>query len=215
LVDFVKFLYSSYRYSLLNTNNWGNFYTQTPTAIRTNNDKVFHYFQLYYTTNFKPYKESEDTILVKRLNSLNIKRGAKIKSYHLFSNALNYTHNYFDDFDTTLSSTYSSYASFFEFSRNFPQEFYKQDFFLRFIYLHLELIFLLKKIRPKKKLKKKKITPKISINYISGTKRVTTTLRVINAYLNSSTIQNNVARIGNALLYLTLSEKNSFLYKKK
>jgi len=186
-----------------------------PTEIIKNNEKVFIYYQIKLQLKKTPYQYSDSYKFIKKLISLNTKRGYKLKSVQIYSNVLDYIYSYFESFDASLESEYPTYHSFFEFSRNFPQEFYKPDFLVRYIHLYLELIFLLKRVKPKKKLKKKKNIPKTLISYIPNHSRANITLRIINSYVNNSNTYNNVIRIGNALMYLVLAGKNSFLYKKK
>jgi len=138
-----------------------------------------------------------------------------LKAFKLLGAVLNYIQTFFITFDKTLYEEYPAYAAFFEFSRNFSDEFYSADFLLRYIYLYSELIFIIKKVKAKKKKKKKKLQPKILVSYLPKSSRANITIRLINAYLNNSPARRGVGRLGDALLYLVLSGKNSFLYKKK
>jgi len=81
--------------------------------------------------------------------------------------------------------------------------------------LYLELIFLIKRVKPKKKIKKKKNQKKTVMSYIHNASRARITIRLISAYINSSAEKNNVRRLGDSILYLSLAGKESFLYKKK
>ena len=153
-------------------------------------------------------------MIFRKLVTLNTKNGFKLKSFKLFCSILMYLQSYFIEFRHDLYNEYPTYATFFEFSRDFPQEFYKPDFLIRYIYLYLELIFLVKRIKIKKK-KKKKIQPRLLISYIHSTHRAGITIRLINAYITNSAGLSASSRLGDALLYLILSGKESFLYKKK
>jgi len=77
------------------------------------------------------------------------------------------------------------------------------------------LIFLIKRTKPKKKLKKKKAQPKAVISFLQKNSRNNITIRLMSAYLNRSTEKKNIRRLGDAILYLVLAGKESFLYKKK
>ena len=180
-----------------------------------NNENLFIYFQLQHQLLKLPYHTLNSSKLTKKLISLNTKKGYKTKALYLFSDVISYIYSYFSYFDSSLNSEYSTYATFFEFSRTFPEEFYQPDFLIRYVHLYLELVFLIKKIKPKKKSKKKKNIPKILVSYVPKNTRSNITLRIINTYINNSGIFNNNIRLGNSLLYLVLSGKNSFLYKKK
>jgi hypothetical protein len=129
--------------------------------------------------------------------------------------ALNYIYRYFDVFDNNLNNAYASYSTFFEFAKNCPNEFYGPDFFFKYIYLYTELLFLVTRIRPSRKKRKKTMQTKLRISYLSKYSRQSVTIRLINSYLVNFDAQNNILRFGDALLYLSLEGKNSFLYKKK
>lgn len=133
----------------------------------------------------------------------------------MFYSILQYIYGFFFEFDKVLYNEYSSYISFFEFSRNFPEEFYKPDFFVKYVHLYAELIFLIKRVKPKKKLKKKKVQQKLLVSYLPGSTRLNITLRMISAYINSSNTNDKTYRLGDSLLYLILAGKSSFIYKKK
>lgn len=211
----MKFLKSSINHYTLNNKYSEGIYYTVPNFIFTANNKVFNYFQLQNNMLKRSYQLCDDTTLYKKLITLNTKKGFKTKTFHTYAKSISYVLDFFENFNHDLNNEYNTYNNFFEFSRNFPQEFYKRDFLIRYIYMYLELIFILKKIQPKKKTKKKKIVPKTLIAYIPHRNRLTTTLRILNGYINSSTTLNSPVRIGNALLYLVLSGKQSFLYKKK
>jgi hypothetical protein len=133
----------------------------------------------------------------------------------MFCAVLTYIHAHFNDFRADLRSDHVAYTTFFEFSRDFSDEFYKPDFLIRYVYLYLELIFLIKRTKPKKKLKKKKLQQKMLVSYLPISARPKLTIRLIGAYINSSPTFNKTTRLGDALLYLILAGKNSFLYRKK
>lgn len=181
----------------------------------THNERVFKYSQAARQISRVNYTVDENYLYSRRILTLNTKRGLKQKSLMIFSNSLQYVYGYFDRFETSLAQEYPNYTTFFEFSRTFADEFYKPDFLLKYIYMLLELVFIIKKVKPKKKLKKKKIVPKVLISYVSRTVRPKITTRVINAYLVNFDLRNVVSRFGNALMYLALSGKQSYLYKKK
>jgi hypothetical protein len=141
--------------------------------------------------------------------------GLKLKAFKLFGGVLNYINSYFIDFDANIYSTHPSYNTFFEMSRNFAVEFYTPDFLVRYVYLYLELIFLIKRVKPKYKKRKKKSVVKNLVSYLPKNARLKITTRLISAYINSSAEHHNIERIGNSLFYLILSGKESFLYKKK
>lgn len=213
-VDFVKFINSlSTRNTLIIPSDQILNTHQQDDSTSKNHEITFMYGQLNLILSKTAYHDLEDSKLFKKLTTLNTKNGYKVKALHVYSGALQYIYNYFTTFDSNLAADYSSYRNFFEFSKNFSNEFHKPDFFIRYVHSQLEMIFLLKKVKLKKK--KKASIPKISISYIPSRARASITLRVINSYINNSSITNNSVRVGNALLYLTLSGKNSFLYKKK
>ncbi len=187
----------------------------SPTLLTQHNDKVFQHFQIYSSHYKVPFYTSENYKLMSKVVELNTKRGLKQKSVRLISNSLNYVYSLFDNFDSALSQDTQSYNIFYNFSRTFEDEFYKPDFFIKYIYANLELLFLIKRIKPKKKTKKKKSQPKTMVSYLSQKSRSSITIRVINAYLNQSNERTNTKRIGDSMLYLAFSGKNSFLYKKK
>ncbi len=216
VVDFVKFLNSINTFTTLkNTNTAKGTVQNIPENITYNNDVVFTYFQLASQIKKIGYYNSDDYKFFKKLITLNTKNGYKLKSFHIYSGVLNYIYSYFHSFDSTISEEYPSYKNFFEFSKNFSQEFYKPDFFIKYIHLYLELIFLIKKVKPKKKLKKKKTSLKTLVSYIPNNTRSNITLRIINSYVNNASTYNSVVKIGNAIMYLAFAGKNSFLYKKK
>lgn len=180
-----------------------------------NDENTFIYFQLQKQLLRIKHHSSDNCKFIKKLVNLNTKRGYKAKALNLFSGILTYIYNYFSYFDDSLNHDYPTYCTFFEFSRAFPEEFYKPDFLVRYVHLYLELVFLIKKIKPKKKLKKKKHVPKVLISYVPKNTRSNITLRIINTYINNSYVFDKSVRLGNSLLYLALSGRNSFLYKKK
>jgi hypothetical protein len=189
--------------------------TMIPTIIKQHNDYVYNYFQIVEIINKQKYWNTPDELMIRKIITLNTKRGYKLKAYKLISAVIKYVHSYFLEFRHDVYTEFPAYITFFEFSRDFPKEFYKPDFLIKYIYLYLELIFLIKKVKPRKKLKKKKLQPKSLISYLPLRSRATITIRLINAYINRANIFYNVARLGDAILYLLFSGKNSFLYKKK
>jgi hypothetical protein len=229
-VDFVKFLNSfntvCFEHSetkqrsvllkqLLNSTVYTIVSKSTPNPLIVHNQYVFNYFQTYAQLTRIAYYKSESYQLFTKLISLNTKRGLKQKSFNTLCSALRYIHTCFNDFDNNINSEHPTYSVFYNFSRTFFENFYRPDFFIRYVYLYLELIFLIKRVKPKKKLKKKKIQKKVMVSYLPQKARTNITIRLINAYLNSSPTHNKVFRVGDALLYLILSGKNSFLYTKK
>lgn len=213
-VDFVKFINSLVLVNTLFSSSTKTLNAQQQDNITTtNHETIFTYNQLNLIVKKTAYHDLEDYKFFKKLVTLNTKNGYKLKALHVYSGALQYIYNYFNLFDSNLSNDYASYKNFFEFSQNFSYEFYKPDFFIRYIHSQLEIIFLLKKVKLKKK--KKASIPKVLISYIPSRARASITLRLINSYINNSSITNNTIRVGNALLYLALSGRNSFLYKKK
>jgi len=180
------------------------------------NTSMFHKMIIYNVLLKVPHHSIGGQEIFKKLVRLNTKCGFKHRTYRLFCEVIVYVCSYFEEFDKDLSETYPAYITLVEFSRAFPDEFCKLDFFLKYLCNTLFLIFILKKIKPKKKMKKRKKTPlKIKISYISQRQRLGVTIRLINAYINSSPERLNVHRLGDALLYLLLAGKESFLYKKK
>jgi len=185
-----------------------------PVELNKTNSYAWNYFRAVEILRKQPHWADNKSAILKKLIKLNTKQGLKLKSFKLFGATLNYVWNYFTTFDNEVYKEYPSYAAFFEFAQNFPDEFYSPDCLVRYVYLYLELIFLIKKIKPKRK-KRKKFQPKVLISYLPRSGRTNIAIRLISAYLNSSSARYNVARLGDALLYLILSGKNSFLYKKK
>ncbi len=179
------------------------------------NRRVFHYLQLYNQLNRTAYTSSSSYAYYRKLIKLNTKRGLYQQNRTTLAKGLARAAGFFSTFRPELADEYPNYLLFFEFSKNFPNEFYKPDFFLRYIYSYLELIFLIKKIHPKKKSKKIKQIPKLRILYVPRRRRVVVTLRLINSYLNNFNLRTKLLRVGNAILYLLLAGKQSFLYKKK
>ena len=187
----------------------------TPLPLIKHNDKVFQNLQIYSSYNKIPFYMSENYRLISKIIELNTKKGLKNKSIKIFNNAMRYIYGLFDNFDNVLAQDTPSYSVFYNFSKTFEDEFYKPDFFIRYIYASLELLFLIKRIKPKKKTKKKKNQTKTMVSYLSQKSRYSITIRVINAYLNRFNERSGDKRIGDSILYLAFSGKNSFLYKKK
>jgi hypothetical protein len=185
-----------------------------PLELNAHDKRVFEYYQTMLYLNKKPFFYSDNYKFITKLVSLNTKCGYKHKSFKLLTGALSYVYNYFEVFNKTLNSEYPNYTTFFEFSRDFPEEFYKPDFLVKYVYLYLELVFLIKRVKPKKKLKKKKIQQKLLVSYLSAHTRSKITIRLIASYLNSFTNFDKTVRIGSAMLYLILAGKHSFLYQK-
>jgi hypothetical protein len=200
---------------LINITTYSAVQQSTPFLLISYNKHVFNYFQIDSRLTKKTYYKSENNPLFIKLISLNTKKGLKKKAATTFTGVLRYIHQYFDVFDHTIYNDSPSYNTFYNFSKNFSNEFYKPDFLVKYIYLYLELLFLIKRIKPKKKLKKKKIQQKTMVSYLSPNSRVNITIRLINFYINSSTERYKIKRIGDALLYLSFAGKNSFLYRKK
>jgi len=161
-----------------------------------------------------PYYTSSGHAVFNSIINLNIRAGKKLKAVHFISRALNDIYALFYTFNTELCADYPAYKIFFEYSETFADEFYKPDFLFKYVYNYLELVFLIKKIRSRRK-KKKQVQVKLKISYLPRRQRRSITIRLISAYLKNYNLQNNASRFSNGLLYLVLSGKNSFLYKKK
>jgi len=187
-----------------------------PHELISHNTSVWVYFsKVAILRNYK-YWNSANNQLIRKLISLNTKKGNKFKAVKLFNNVLHYINAFFINFNVSLHKEHPAYMTFWNFSKNFPTEFYAPDFMFRYIYLYTELIFLIKTIKPKsKKKRKKKIQLKSMVCYLNRSSRRNVTIRLINAYINSSGVHNNVARLGDSIMYLIFLGKNSFLYKKK
>jgi len=186
-----------------------------PSALTGHNERVFNYYQTTSRALKQAYHLQNDSRTINQLINLNTKRGYRHKAYITICSVLQNIHNYFEEFNVNLVQEFPNYNTFFEFSRDFPQEFYKPAFLIKYVYLYLELIFLIKRVKPKKKLKKKKIQPKLLVSYLPSHVRPKITIRLLNSYINSSAAFTKDARLTGSLLYLILSGKNSFLYKKK
>lgn len=192
-----------------------NFFYEEHKILINHHARVWKYGRKLDGLNNQVFWGSISSNIVRKLITLNTKCGFKLKAYKLWGGVLNYIYTYFLNVDDELNKNYTAYTKFLEFSQDFPEEFYKPDFFFRYIYSYVELIFLIKRIKPKKKIKKKKIKTKMLVSYLPGPNRKNITLRLINSYLNSSINRTNLFRLGDSLLYLILEGKNSFLYKKK
>jgi hypothetical protein len=200
---------------LININTYSAIQQNSPILLTDYNKTIFDSFQINIRLKKQAYYRSANNALFIKLISLNTKQGLKKKSMSTFSNVLAYIYQHFSVFDNAIYAENSAYITFYNFSKNFSDEFYKADFLIRYIYLYLELLFLIKRIKPKKKVKKKKIQQKTMVSYLSPKSRVNVTIRLINAYINSSIERSKTKRIGDALLYLSFYGKKSFLYKKK
>lgn len=230
LVDFVKFL-TAWRISTsshvdktqkrlnlikqLNGSIGGVRHAGIPLTLVLRDERVFNYFQTVNILHQNGFYKNANTMFFEKLIALNTKCGFKLKAFSTYGVALNFVHNYFNTFNEDINKEYPTYSVFFEFSRTFSEEFYKPDFFIKYIHLYLEFIFLVKKVKPKKKSKKRKQPSKMLISYIPTRSRSGITLRVINAYINGLDNRSKTARIAHSLLYLALSGKTSFLYIKK
>lgn len=189
--------------------------TAIPAVLVKHNEKVFQYFQTQMQYMNTPYYVSENYKYFSKLISLNTKQGFKQKSIKTLNAVFTQVYDLFENFDNSLHAENPAYATFYNFSRAFSDEFYKPDFFIKYIYLNLELLFLIKKVKPKKKIKKKKNLQKTLVSYLPQRSRFSITIRIINAYLNQSTERSKINRVRDSLLYLVFSGKSSFLYKKK
>lgn len=186
-----------------------------PSVLIKHNEKVFQFFQIYNRYNRTAHYSSDNYRYFSKLVSLNTKTGFKQKSIKTLNKVFTQIYQLFEVFDNDIYTENPAYSTFYNFSRVFSDEFYKPDFLIKYVYLNLELLFLIKKVKPKKKLKKKKHTPKTLVSYLSQKSRTSITVRLINAYLNQSSDRDRSVRMRDALLYLVFSGKNSFLYKKK
>jgi hypothetical protein len=191
------------------------FSNATPAALIQHNEHVFKFFQIQSRYLRTPYGMSDNYRFFSKLAALNTKKGYKQKAIRTLNDVFTQIYQLFEVYDHSLQGETASYGVFFNFSRAFADEFYKPDFFIKYVYLNLELLFLIKKVKPKKKLKKKKNQQKTLVSYLSQRSRVSVTTRVINAYLNQSNERSKSTRIRDSLLYLVFSGKSSFLYKKK
>ena len=226
-VDFVKFLNGWEVYndnSIVIKKKSVHISELTSTLISSNstnytllkhNDHVFTYFQTNARIFNIAHHYSENYKIFVKIVALNTKCGYKQKSLNTLHYALAYVYDHFNTFDTNLNKEYTTYTTFYNFSKTFTNEFYKPDFLIKFVYLYLELLFLIKRVKPKKKLKKKKLQSKSLVSYLPNKARYNITVRLINAYINNSTTHSKTERMGDALMYLILSGKNSFLYRKK
>lgn len=186
-----------------------------PYELVVHNDRVFQFSQTHAKYLRVSYYMSDSYKLMSKLITLNTKTGFKAKAKKTINGAFTQIYGLFESFDIAVHAENPAYTVFYNFSRSFTDEFYKPDFFLKYVYLNLELLFLIKKIKPKKKLKKKKNQQKTMVSYLSQRSRVSITTRIINAYLNQSNERIHIDRIRDSLLYLAFSGKSSFLYKKK
>lgn len=218
-VEFVKFLniLTDFKPNTIKTKPIYIFTLENNRHATVNNSEELNFMlrSMYGGLIKQPYHKQNGGVFFNKIVNLNIKRGLKQKTRLIFLKTIFYIQSYFNNFDMDLNAEYMSYSSFFEFSRTFSREFYNLDFIFKYLYSNIELLFLIKKLKPTKKTKKQKSTPKYIISYISKKSRLSITLRVINSYINSNDTFLNHIRLGNSLLYLMLGGKNSFLYKKK
>lgn len=162
----------------------------------------------------KPFYKNRQTDFVNKLIKLNTKRGYKLRAYSFIAAAINEIYNTFQEFDPILYSEYREYLLFFNFAKSFPEEFYAPSYLLTYIYQYTELVFLLKRIRTKKR-KKTQIQTRLKISYVGRGQRQNITLRLINEFCKAQALPKVGSRYVSGLLYLFLSGRRSFLYKKK
>lgn len=155
---------------------------------------------------------SRDNYLTK-LVKLNTADGLKLRGLKFVWHGTKGVYSNFDQYDTNLANTFPNYTIFFEFAKTFSTEFYNRMFILNYVYSLIELVFIIKKSRTKKK--KKKPSTKIIIKYLPKRARTTLTLRLINMYIKTYNERHLNKRIENGLFYLSLAGKSSFLYQKK
>ena len=158
--------------------------------------------------------ETENTSVFLTLVRLNTKRGLRHKVLRAFKHSLTGVNQLFGTYNIDLANEHTPYNTFFEFSRNFPKSFYSSEFFFKYIHTLADLVFFVKRIKPRKKLKK--ITPvRTSIEYIPRYKRFQLTTRILASYINNCNARTLSTQITTAVLYLAFFGKQSFLYKKK
>ncbi len=227
-VDFVKFL-NTWRIDVnIPSYSWDTTYTSLfkssiaklsatmiPTVMTQHINFLWSYSRIILIVQKTPWWYDNNTKVIQKLINLNTKCGFKLKAFKLFGLVLQRLHNYFTEFNFVLNSEYSAYSTFFGFSREFVNDFYRPDFLVRYIYLYLELVFLIKRVKPRKKLKKRKKQAKVLISYLPPQARVSITTRLINAYITRIVGRYAAPRVADGILYLVFSGKNSFLYKKK
>lgn len=210
----LQFNQSNYA-SSLQLSNYSVMSLSSPMSLVHHNERVFQFFQTKARFLSIPYHDYDSFKIYKKLSTLNTRQGFKQKSLQSLNDAFMQVYQLFETYDNDIQADNPAYGVFYNFSRTFVEDFYKPDFFLKYIYTNLELLFLIKKIKPKKKVKKKKNQQKTMVSYLSQKSRVSITTRVINAYLNQTNERIRSNRIRDALIYLVFSGKNSFLYKKK
>jgi len=176
---------------------------------------LFNQLQTINAHNKVKHSYNENYRLFANLVALNTKNGFRKKALMTLANSLEQIYEYFVEFDAELNLEYPGYAVFFDFAKIFPNEFYKPDFMLQYVYNYLELIFIAKRAKVKKKKKKKTLLPKLTVVYIPHSMRTSVTLRIMNAYFNKFAVFKKCDRISSALIYLTLAGKTSVLYRKK
>jgi len=130
-------------------------FLSTPIELINHNKQVFTYFQKNITGLKKNYYNSENYKYFIKLVTLNTKCGFKLKAFKFFCAANVEIYKNFNEFNSSLYEKHPTYKNFYEFSKMFAEEFYKSDFFIKYIFIYLELLYLIKKIKPKKKKKKK------------------------------------------------------------
>ncbi len=204
--------------SLIKISQAGIIYGGTSLSEINQASRVFEYYQtlsiLLKTTKYIHY----DYELFSKIIKLNTKCGYKQKALHTFFYALQYIYSHFEAFDHEVYAQYPSYLSFFEFSRSAPEQFYKANFFLRYIHNYMELLFILKKTKILKKKKKKNTKNskiKIKVSFVAKHNRSAVTTRLISLYINQFALATKNHRVRTGLFYLLLSGKQSVLYLKK
>lgn len=204
----------NYRHKLKTSLSASLIHSSVDDTILLHNKKTFLYFKKYSQQNKIPYYQATNYEYLNKLICLNTKNGKKQQTRFLFSSIFKNIYNKFSSFNTELYLDYPNYNIFFDFSKNFPIEFYKFDFIIKSIYTNLEFIFILKKQKLKRR-KKKKLPPKLIFSYVAKTHRQSLTLRILNTYFNNYDLYTKQSAYTNAILYLLLTQKQSFLYKKK
>jgi hypothetical protein len=134
-----------------------------PLELLNHTEYLYTYSSSIQIINKTPYWAADNAHIMRKLITLNTKQGLKLKASKLFCLVLQQLHNYFVEFRRDIYAVHPAYNMFFGFSREFPNNFYKPDFLIRYIYLYLELIFLIKRVKPRKKKKKKTYTEVVGI----------------------------------------------------
>lgn len=231
LVDIVKFLIHEAEYYINYDNPQKNIkasldiYASSTTLLIANNldnyqtqQHATHFdtLQTYAVISKTPYYKNRPYNDMLHFIRLNTKNGLKLKAARYINASVQTLYQIFGKHDEGLMAVYPNYASLLEYSRNFSDEFYQPDFFFTFLYTALELVFLVKRIKPlRKKKKKRTISAKLKVSYVPGHLRKKITFRWINAYCVSYRARTAPEKFINALCYLVLAGSTSFLHKKK